>query len=330
MILVNSRRFIPTSLALIVGLALFPELARADNSPPLFASDFKMQNFYKGNLHNHIWTDHNHIGQKPRDKDVKSVANWYRQNGYHFLALTDHLYGSVPGDYAELEDDSFIFLHGEEANISKHMLTLCSQGETIGNRRAPLKKSVEIIKASGATAVLAHPKYSKLKASDISNMPLIEFYNAATGSSEELWAEVLDNGEHTYAIAVDDNHGVDGADKPGLAWVQVAANELRSASICAALEAGQFYASTGVNLQRITVRSDKMYIVIAAAANDQPTDFVTEFIGKNSKILKKVVGYYPSFALSASDTGYIRARIVGPAGTAWVQPVFINSARKSN
>ena len=39
--------------------------------------------FWKGNLHTHsLWSD--------GDDFPEMIADWYRQHGYHFLALTDH------------------------------------------------------------------------------------------------------------------------------------------------------------------------------------------------------------------------------------------------
>ena len=40
-------------------------------------------NWFKGNLHTHtLWSD--------GDAPPETVVNWYRQNGYKFLALSDH------------------------------------------------------------------------------------------------------------------------------------------------------------------------------------------------------------------------------------------------
>ncbi|MFO0961232.1 MAG: hypothetical protein U0800_27945, partial [Isosphaeraceae bacterium] len=39
--------------------------------------------WFKGNLHTHtLWSDGNDFPEM--------VADWYREHGYHFLALTDH------------------------------------------------------------------------------------------------------------------------------------------------------------------------------------------------------------------------------------------------
>jgi hypothetical protein len=233
------------------------------------------------------------------------------------------LYASVPTDFTEFENENFIFLHGEEANISEHVLALCGDGTTIGSTIIPLEKSVDLVRANNATPILAHPAYSGLTANDITGFPIMEILNATTGSSETIWTELLDRGEMVYGVTVDDNHGVVTGEPLGKAWVQVSAEELKSESVCTALETGRFYASTGVELKRISVRSDRMYIVINPQPSDQPTDYVTEFIGINNTILHSVIGYYPSFGLSENDTGYVRAKIHGPTGLAWIQPVKI-------
>ena len=39
--------------------------------------------WWKGNLHTHsLWSDGNDFPEM--------IADWYRKNGYHFLALSDH------------------------------------------------------------------------------------------------------------------------------------------------------------------------------------------------------------------------------------------------
>src|SRR5688500_1145032 len=49
---------------------------------PLTAQDSAAK-WWKGNLHTHtFWSD--------GDDFPDMVANWYKENGYHFLALSDH------------------------------------------------------------------------------------------------------------------------------------------------------------------------------------------------------------------------------------------------
>src|SRR5437016_11868076 len=74
------KTFAAKSSSLFCGLLLLasPRLQAAhDDATPHAAR------FWKGNLHTHsLWSD--------GDDFPEMIADWYKQHGYHFLALTDH------------------------------------------------------------------------------------------------------------------------------------------------------------------------------------------------------------------------------------------------
>jgi len=51
--------------------------------PAAWAADPPASPWYKGNLHTHSWWSD---GSHPPEM----VAAWYKENGYHFLVVTDH------------------------------------------------------------------------------------------------------------------------------------------------------------------------------------------------------------------------------------------------
>ena len=60
---------------LLISLLLLAQFACAANPQTL--------QWYKGNLHTHsLWSD--------GDDYPEMVADWYKNHGYHFLALSDH------------------------------------------------------------------------------------------------------------------------------------------------------------------------------------------------------------------------------------------------
>ncbi|MEA2707667.1 MAG: hypothetical protein QOF78_268 [Phycisphaerales bacterium] len=68
-----------TRLVLLLSLVL----AHAGCSNTAAAADAQEKHWYKGNLHTHsLWSDGNDFPEM--------IASWYRDNGYHFLALSDH------------------------------------------------------------------------------------------------------------------------------------------------------------------------------------------------------------------------------------------------
>jgi hypothetical protein len=84
------RSFVALLLTSTLLVAAFawqqPEIAPAPRDitplPPLPVAHAGAQ-FWKGNLHTHsLWSD--------GDDFPEMIADWYKRNGYHFLALTDH------------------------------------------------------------------------------------------------------------------------------------------------------------------------------------------------------------------------------------------------
>jgi len=87
-----------------------------------------------------------------------------------------------------------------------------------------------------------------------------------------------------------------------------------------ALEAGRFYASSGVALDSILVGSDEMTIHITQKGNFK---YTTEFVGRAGEVLKRTGANPATYKLSGGES-YVRARIIDSMGyMAWVQPVFV-------
>ncbi|MDG1898100.1 MAG: hypothetical protein P8J37_24625 [Fuerstiella sp.] len=84
-----------------------------------------------------------------------------------------------------------------------------------------------------------------------------------------------------YGLATDDGHAYhrtkpgDGA-QPGRGWVMVLAKTLTPDALVTALEAGQFYSSSGVSLTRVAVTDGRLSVTVAA---DADTDYRIDFIG---------------------------------------------------
>ncbi len=89
-----------------------------------------------------------------------------------------------------------------------------------------------------------------------------------------------------------------------------------------ALEAGDFYASTGVALSDVVVTPDRLEVHI-----EERDDFRyrTTFIGRDGEVLAESVDNPAEFEL-IEDVGYVRAKVTDSMGyVAWTQPVFLTS-----
>ncbi len=158
-----------------------------------------------------------------------------------------------------------------------------------------------------------------------------------------------------YGIAVDDGHHYHKFEtrksNPGRGWVMVMAEELSPGAIIRSMEAGTFYASSGVTLKSITSSNEELTVELPPAQDG--VSYTVEFIGtmkedtpsrdvvakggewgdEIGKVFNTVIA--PSGKLTYRFDGnelYVRARITssrkqsnpGEAGDlerAWTQPV---------
>jgi hypothetical protein len=159
-------------------------------------------------------------------------------------------------------------------------------------------------------------------------------------STEQIWDEVLTAGRVMYATAVDDSHHfyefissrvtASPLSNPGKAWIMVRARSLSVTSIVDAMNAGDFYATTGVILMsyessRFAIRiglSDRTQDLGWSAPGANPQLYRTEFIGTGGKVLKFDDSLNPSYEFTGKEL-YVRARVTNSDGqVAWTQPVF--------
>jgi hypothetical protein len=144
---------------------------------------------------------------------------------------------------------------------------------------------------------------------------------------------VLTAGGDVFGTATDDAHhyydartvGASGHDVfPGdLGFVMVHA-EKQPAAIRAALQRGDFYASTGVLLRRVEAGPDRLEIEVD---DRSPGTHRFAFIGAGGKVLSRAQGRRATFSLTAAQGGYVRALIEDGAGhRAWTQPIRVPAA----
>jgi hypothetical protein len=188
--------------------------------------------------------------------------------------------------------------------------------------------------------------------------------------TERLWDIILTlrlaelKGEIIYGLGVDDahqHHRVSDRFHPGTAWVVVRSKLLTPESIVRAMEAGDFYASTGVVLKDIWFDGQTIKLQIQP---EEGISYTTQFIStlrgydpdskpvpntlsqtrRYSKdigeILSEVRGISPRYTLSGNEI-YVRAKVISSkpnknpsdekldvVEVAWTQPVLPGSINK--
>ncbi len=122
---------------------------------------------------------------------------------------------------------------------------------------------------------------------------------------DRLWdivlAERLTHGAPVlYGIAVDDAHHYHAEgprqSNPGRGWIMVRAGALTPDGLVAAMETGDFYASTGVSLDDVRFESGRLFIAIAS---EPGVTYRTQFIGTRR-------GYPTPIPMAADSTSPVR------------------------
>ncbi len=301
---------------------------------PRFAHPFTVDHFQKGNVHTH--TTLSDGGSSP-----EATIAWYRSHGYQFLAITDHNKLSRPSQYASLQEPGFILISGEEITMTGkgrqvHVNALCTHnkipGGNFGSAAAALSNGINQVRTQGGVALVNHPNFDwALSAADVTDARDASLLEIASGhpyvhsagdathpSHESLWDIALSSGADFMGVGVDDEHHIDVSSDPpatpGRAWISTFGEATESSAICNALAQGQLYASTGVELRRISVL-ERSYEVEPI----QPHTSVV-FVGQGGRELARVALSHPGPAVYRlrGDEGYVRARIELPDGRrAW-------------
>lgn len=323
-------------LALILFVCVAtPSRAVQDTAP--------LSRWYKGNLHSHTI---NSDGDSP----PYDLVAWYKRNGYHFLAITDHNTFTDPALFDTNPSDNFLLIGGEEITNEKTVhvnaigitrLVPRQKGSTVTEL---LQASIDAVRAQGGVPLINHPNFIwaftakemlPLKSVGLleiaSGHPLVNHDgDGRTPSTEQMWDQLLSSGMRIYAAAVDDAHNFREAftrdrANPGGAWVVVRAPALSRETIVAALGRGEFYASTGPVLRDI--RSDATSVAVEIETKGPPTiaqaRYRVVFVGKDGRVLN--VSYdNPARYVFGGNEGYVRARVEDSNGRrAWTQPVFV-------
>lgn len=295
----------------------------------------------KGNTHAH--TNRSDGGEYPH-----RVARWYQEHGYHFLFITDHDMVTETAAIDSDANDDFILIPGEEISFSLqrrqvHVNSLnprrpaeASPGATLAET---LQNAIDAARRAGGIPQINHPfRRWSLSAADIKGLRgvrLLEVLNmpresnnfpaGGSGGTEGLWDELLTSGMVLYGVAADDSHDFHGEFLPGLAhpgkgWVVARVNRLTAEEVCAALEKGDFYASTGIELADLQVGESEYRLMVKPHGE---TRYSTFFIGGSGRILAQVDGLEAVYAYRGDET-YVRAKVVSSMGEmALCQPVFV-------
>jgi hypothetical protein len=289
------------------------------------------------------------------------------------------------------EPNEFLFIQAEEITEKKAHVNAINLVEVIkpkgGNTALEvMQNNVDAVlaqrKKTGQAMMphINHPNWKwQLTAEDIMQVRggnFFEIYNGAPAvfnygdkdhvSVERMWDIILTKRlaelglPIMYGVATDDAHHYHSYSpvyaNPGRGWIVVRADRLEGESIVKAMEAGDFYASTGVVLKDVQFDGRRLTIIIEPKAG---VSYTTQFIGTRKgydprswavldekgaqvrttrvysddigRVFAQQKGEVASYGLSGNEI-YLRAKVIstrlkdnpyaeGDVEVAWVQPV---------
>lgn len=284
-------------------------------------------NWYRGNLHAHSTASD---GQVP----PAGVAQWYRKQGYDFLALTDHCTiteAAFP--------DGLLAIPGVELNTQVVRAGRTGLYHVLGLGVSPVcrcdvsespQELIDAVRSAGGLAVIAHPHWSgnviDAEFLGLEGYAGIECFNYACevenhkGFGTGYWDELLLHGKRVWGLATDDSHWQ--TDDSCGGWLMVKAPQLTAGAVLAAIAAGCFYSSSGPAIYDVQLAGNQITVRCSPAR-------AVHFVGdgpwgrsvwaREDKWIAEA-----TYTLSGRER-FIRIEVVDPQHRpAWTNPVFLH------
>ena len=226
------------------------------------------------NLGNYIWAKgnlHTHTSVSDGTFSPQETIDRYISIGYQFLMFSEHdLIAPLNG----LHTNGMVIIQGNEiTDDGPHLLHVNAKKkvEPYPDRQKVLNE----IQQDSGFAIISHPNWEE----DFNHCPQeflevwehytgIEIYNGivrhlpGNPSATDRWDLLLSHGKWVWGYANDDAHWEENF---GVAWNVVQVETLTRDNVINALKKGNFYASTGVEIQKIDVKENTIYITTTSA-----------------------------------------------------------------
>ena len=297
--------------------------------------------FWKGNLHTHS-------NRSDGALTPEEVCARYREEGYDFIALTDHfigLYDYPIVDTIPFRTEHFTTILGAEVHSGAmengelwHILAVGLPTDFAPSNSphfAPIDametgpELAQRCRDAGAFVAVAHPEWGGLTLEDARSIDAahaVEVYNhgcqVGADRAEGFWHldRLLEEGRKLTLCATDDAHFTEPDHFGG--WTMVKAPENTPEALLAALKAGQMYSSTGPKIHDVDwgATSVKVRCTPAASVIVQGQGSATSAVhGSAMGIVDVPYG-------RVGESAWMRLTVIDGAGTrAWTNPVWQNA-----
>lgn len=295
--------------------------------------------FYRGNLHTHSTRSDGVL-------EPEEVCRRYRDEGYDFMALTDHFIGFYKypiTDTRPFRTGNFTTILGAELHTGRqqsgdlwHILAVGLPADfvppdaphfsPVEGSETPAALAQRAVEA-GAFVAIAHPDWSGITLAEtraIEAAHAVEAYNHGCyagcdrGFGFAINDLLLSEGRRINLIATDDAHFSEPDHFGG--WVMVKAEENEPEALLAALKAGRYYSSQGPEIRNITVTDTAVEVECTAAAA-----LIVQGHGQAAKAAHGLSMTRASLPLDRfRSSPWIRVTIVDAAGRrAWSNPIWL-------
>jgi hypothetical protein len=247
------------------------------------------------------------------------------------IAISDH-WVYTPG---RIIGDDFITLAAAEVQGSRyHLLTLGLTALPPQAWAEEPQKIIDALKAQGALTYLAHPYWTSRPSSEamaLDHLDGLEAYNAVceeskgTGHGRVCWDDCLSAGRRLTGLAVDDSHWH--SDWQGIGYVMVRALELSETAILRALQAGDFYSTTGPvigDMRIVTTHGEDPTLHVRCSPC---TDILFYTAGPRGKRVTAQPGSLLTNAQLALRPEQVFVRVEcrdAASGIAWSNPIYLS------
>ncbi|MGB5869063.1 MAG: CehA/McbA family metallohydrolase [Albidovulum sp.] len=295
--------------------------------------------FFRGNLHTHSTRSDGVL-------EPAEVCRRYRDEGYDFMALTDHFIGSYDYPMVDTRDfrrSDFTTIIGAELHSGAmqngelwHILAVGlpfdfappnAPGFHVVEGQESGAELAQRARDAGAFVAVAHPQWSGMTLADartIKAAHAVEIYNHG------CWAGcdrpdgfaindlLISEGQKLSAVATDDAHFSEPDHFGG--WVMVKAEENDPDALLAALKAGLHYSSQGPQIGRIEITEKTIDVECSAAVSVIVQGFGAAARAVHGLSMTRARVSRERFAKSP----WIRVTVVDRAGKrAWSNPYWL-------
>ena len=294
--------------------------------------------FHRGNLLTHSTNSDGALSPE-------EVCLRYQAEGYDFISLTDHFVGLFDypiTDTTAFHNERFTTIPGAELHTGTmengHLWHIVAAGlphdftPPNAPHFRPVKGSesaasiAQRARDAGAFVAIAHPHWSGMSEADartITAAHAVEIYNHGCivdndrGEGFMTLEHLLNGGRKLNMIATDDAH-FNTPDFFG-GWVMVKATKNCPEALLAALKAGEYYSSTGPQINDIRVADDGVEVDCSSAAT-----IIVQGQGPSMATLHGQSMTTAQLSLDRlADSPWVRVTVIDRAGKrAWSNPIW--------